>query len=165
MQRSRHSDGGSLGVSQAQTMVQNRVKVIVDKKEQNKNDQFHEQNIYQSVTDAVNSVEDGQPSTIKITSNLYDEKIVITKPGMEIRPKEKGGEVTIQQKTDPCFIIDIGKDNVCTLYNLRMLLKGPNRDNEPQSFMTDMGFENQGNEECMKEFFTHNFRTQFQTGA
>ena len=104
-------------------------------------------------------------ATIKITSNLYEEKIEITKPGIEIRPKEKGGEVTIQQKTDPCFIIDIGKDNVCTLYNLRMLLKGPNRDAEPQSFMADMNFEHSGNEECMREFFTHNFRTQFHTGA
>jgi len=34
-------------------------------------------------------------ATIKITSNLYEEKIEITKPGIEIRPKEKGGEVTI----------------------------------------------------------------------
>jgi len=85
------------------------------------------------------------------------------KPGFEIRPKEKGGEVTIQQKTDPCFIIDIGEGNVCSLHNLRMLLKGPNRDAEPQSFMADMNFEKSGNEECMREFFTHNFKT-IQTG-
>ena len=39
-----------------------------------------------------------------------------------------------------------------------MLLKGPNRDAEPQSFMADMKYEQQGNEECMREFFTHNFR-------
>ena len=52
-------------------------------------------------------------------------------------------------------MIDIGEGNVCTLENLRMLLKGPNRDAEPQSFMADMNFEQQGNEECMREFFTH----------
>ena len=103
-------------------------------------DHFNE-NISHTVTDAINSVDEGY-ATIKITSNLYEEKIEITKPGIEIRPKEKGGEVTIQQKTDPCFVIDIGKDNVCSLYNLRMLLKGPNRDAEPQSFMADMNFEN-----------------------
>lgn len=96
---------------------------------------------------------------------MYEEKIEITKPGIEICPKEKGGEVTIQQKTDPCFVIDIGKDNVCTITNLRMLLKGPNRDAEPQSFMADMNFENQGNEKCMREFFTHMFKQQFLTGA
>ena len=112
------------------------------------------ENIQQNVTDAINSCVDGF-ATIKITSNLYEERIDITKPGIEIRPKEKGGEVTIQQKTDPCFVIDIGEGNVCTLENLRMLLKGPNRDAEPQSFMADMNFEQQGNEECMKEFFTH----------
>ena len=98
------------------------------------------ENIQQNVTDAINSCVDGF-ATIKITSNLYEERIDITKPGIEIRPKEKGGEVTIQQKTDPCFVIDIGEGNVCTLENLRMLLKGPNRDAEPQSFMADMNFE------------------------
>ena len=91
-------------------------------------DNFNE-NIQNTVTDAINFV-DGH-ATIKVTSNLYEEKIEITKPGIEIRPKEKGGEVTIQQKTDPCFVIDIGKDNVCSIHNLRMLLKGPNRDAEP----------------------------------
>lgn len=52
-------------------------------------------------------------------------------------------------------MIDIPPDSVCTLKNLRMLLKGPNRDAEPQSIMADQGFENSGNEKCMKEFFTH----------
>jgi len=31
-----------------------------------------------------------------ITSNLYDERIDITQPGVVIMPKEEGGEVTIQ---------------------------------------------------------------------
>ena len=83
---------------------------------------YHE-NIQETVTAAVQSAEGGY-ATIKITSNLYKENIHITKPGIEIRPKEKGGEVTIQQATDSCFIIDIGQENTCSLYNLRMLLKG-----------------------------------------
>ena len=41
------------------------------------------------------SIPDGNPAVVKITSNLYEEKIEINKPGIEIRPKEKGGEVTI----------------------------------------------------------------------
>ena len=111
--------------------------------EQNGND--FGQNIRQSVTDAVNSVHPDGFAEIKITSNLYEERIDITQPGILIHPKESGGEVTIQQKTDPCFVIDIGEGEVCELSNLRMLLKGPNRDAEPQSFMADMNFEQQGN--------------------
>ena len=136
--------------------------MIVDKDYNEKNDNFHE-NIQKSVENAIKSVEDGN-ALIKITSNLYEEKIEITQPNIEIRPKEKGGEVTIQQKTDPCFIIDIGEGNTCTLHNLRMLLKGPDRDAEPHSFMADMNFENTGNEKCMREFFTHIFKQQFSTG-
>lgn len=36
-----------------------------------------------------------------------------------------------------------------------MLLKGPNKDSDPQSFQADMEFEKMGNEKCMLEFFTH----------
>ena len=140
MRGSRFNDAGSIHQSQ---IVHQRIKVIVDKdaiQEQNENENNYEENIRQNVTDAINSVEEGF-ATIKVTSNLYEERIDITQPGIEIRPKEKGGEVTFQQKTDPCFVIDIGEGNVCTLENLRMLLKGPNRDAEPQSFMADMNFE------------------------
>ena len=91
-----------------------------------------------SVTAAIASVDEGY-ATIKVTSNLYEENVEITKPGIEIRPKEKAGEVTIQQKTDPCFVIDIGKDNVCTITKLRMLLKGPNRDADLQRSFVDQG--------------------------
>ena len=152
MRGSRFNDGGSIQASQ-HVAIQ-RVKVIVDKDVQEDQNGNQGETIRQTVTDAINSVEEGF-ATIKVTSNLYEERIDITKPGIEIRPKERAGEVTFQQKTDPCFVIDIGEGNVCTLENLRMLLKGPNRDAERQSFMTDMNFEQQGNEECMREFFTH----------
>lgn len=55
-------------------------------------------------------------------------------------------------------MIDIGKGNVCSLSNIRMLLKGPNRDADPESFMTDMNFEMVGNEKSMREFFTHVYK-------
>ena len=61
--------------------------------EQNENENNYGENIRQSVADAINSVEEGF-ATIKVTSNLYEERIDITQPGIEIRPKEKGGEVT-----------------------------------------------------------------------
>lgn len=92
MRGSRFNDAGSIHQSQ---VVHQRIKVIVDKDaqiEQNDENNYGE-NICQSVTDAIASVEEGF-ATIKVTSNLYEERIDITQPGIEIRPKEKGGEVT-----------------------------------------------------------------------
>ena len=95
-------------------------------------------------------------ATIKITSNLYEEKIVINKPGIEIRPKEKGGEVTIKQNSEPCFVIDVGEHNVCSLHNLRILLKAPDSNN-PETQVEEeesvSNFEKAGSEICMREFF------------
>mmetsp|Transcript_11720 Transcript_11720/g.15916 ORF Transcript_11720/g.15916 Transcript_11720/m.15916 type:complete len:103 (+) Transcript_11720:91-399(+) len=87
----RFSEGGSII---ANPVPHTRTRVIVDKDAcTTKIDNFNE-NIQNTVTAAINSVEEGY-ATIKVTSNLYEEKIEITKPGIEIRPKEKGGEVTI----------------------------------------------------------------------
>lgn len=125
MRKGKLSEGGG-ALSRTQRHID---KVIVDggAASQKVDNNFHE-NIQKTVTDAINSVD--RDHTIKITSNLYEEEtITITKPGFVIQPKEKGGEVTIQQRTEPCFIIDIGKDkygndNTCEIENLRMLLKG-----------------------------------------
>lgn len=51
---------------------------------------------------------------LKIASNLYDlngEPLLITVPGLILEPKEKGGEVTLQQDIVPCLIIDVGEGN------------------------------------------------------
>jgi len=137
----KQSEMGTTLLSNLNREPPKQTKVIVDKDALTaKIDNFND-NIQTTVTAAINSVEEGHAS-IKITSNLYEEKIEILKPGIEIRPKEKGGEVTIQQTTEPCFVIDIGAGNTCEIHNIRMLLKGPNRDAEPHSFMVDMNFEN-----------------------
>ena len=52
-------------------------------------------------------------------------------------------------------MVDVGEGNFCTINNLRMLLKGPNRDFDVRNFQVDMNFEMVGNEKCMREFFTH----------
>lgn len=90
--------------------------------------------IYKSIQLAINDAQENTP--IKITSNLYDEPLVIRyfcfncdrKPGLILEPKEKGGEVTLQQTTKPCIKIDVGEKNTCTIRNIRMLFKGPNMD-------------------------------------
>ena len=86
------SDGGSLSPTRN---VPQRTRIIVDKDAQTSKIHDLQENIQNSISDAINSAEEGY-ATIKVTSNLYEEKIEITKPGIEIRPKEKGGEVTIQ---------------------------------------------------------------------
>ena len=64
---------------------------------------------------------------IKIASNLYDlneEPLVIKVPNLVLEPKEKGGEVTLQQDGVPCIVVDVGAGNQVTINNTRMLLKG-----------------------------------------
>lgn len=94
-------------------------------------------------------------SKIQIASNIYDEGMVIEVPELTLEPKDLGGEVTIQQHISPCLIIDIGTDNVCTVNNIRMLLKGPNKDADIHSFQVHSDFEKTPSEKCMKEFFAH----------
>jgi hypothetical protein len=80
---------------------------------------------------------------------------VITKPNITLEPKEKGGEVTFQQSENPCVVVDVGDGNSCTINNIRMILRGPNRDMNRTTFSVDMQFERKANEKCMQEFFTH----------
>ena len=63
-----------------------------------------------------NNLKQGIDATIKIkiASNLYDlngEPLYITVPGLILEPKEKGGEVTLQQDVVPCLIIDVKEGN------------------------------------------------------
>lgn len=56
------------------------------------------------------------------------------KGGLTLEPKEKGGEVTISSGERPCIIIDIPPDEVCTINNLRMLLRGPNKSDDMKAY-------------------------------
>jgi hypothetical protein len=49
---------------------------------------------------------------------------MINVPGLEIEPKEKGGEVTIQCNLKPCIVVDVGEGNSVTIKNTKMILKG-----------------------------------------
>jgi len=50
-------------------------------------------NIKSSISDAINSATPG--TIIKIASNVYEEELLITKPGLQFEPKDKNGEVTL----------------------------------------------------------------------
>mmetsp|Transcript_15892 Transcript_15892/g.15309 ORF Transcript_15892/g.15309 Transcript_15892/m.15309 type:complete len:136 (+) Transcript_15892:6-413(+) len=89
---------------------------------------------------------------IKIAGGLYDESICITKKNLVIEPLENC-EVTIQQNDKPCFIIDLPAGEICTINGLRMLFRGPNKDEDLNGFLVDQNFEKSGNIKCIQEFF------------
>lgn len=47
-----------------------------------------------------------------------------------LEPKERGGEVTLQQYTKHCIHVDLPQGEVVTINHIRMLLKGPNKDED-----------------------------------
>lgn len=61
---------------------------------------------------------------VKVTSNLYEESLLLDVPNLVLEPKEKGGEVTIQGEGKPCITVDVGDGNHVIVNNIRMLLKG-----------------------------------------
>jgi hypothetical protein len=46
-----------------------------------------------SITEAIQAATPG--TIIKIASNVYEEELLITKPGLQLEPKDKNGEVTL----------------------------------------------------------------------
>jgi hypothetical protein len=87
---------------------------------------------YQTFAEAIENAEPGD--TIRITPDLYTEQIKVTKPGLVLEPSLRGGEIILQQKLNPCVIVDVGPNNSVTINNIKMLLTGPNMDVEVQGF-------------------------------
>lgn len=83
--------------------------------------------IYLTIQDAIESAYSQQQAgkggtiKIKIASNLYEESLTIKVPNLIIEPKEKGGEVTLQQTHKPCIIVDVGEGNTCMIKNTKLL--------------------------------------------
>ena len=96
------------------------------------------ENVYADISSAINaarsmhreamaagSAADTLPELkIKIASDLYEVNLYIDVPGLILEPKEKGGEVTLQQDGRACVIIDVGAGNCVTITNTRMLFEG-----------------------------------------
>lgn len=94
--------------------------------------------VFNSISTAVREAEPG--TVIRISSNIYEEQIVINTPGIVLDVKDKASEVILSQRENPCIVIDIGSENYCTINNLRLILKGPNKDADIRSFQTNMNF-------------------------
>lgn len=56
------------------------------------------------------------------------------KPGLVLEPIDKALDVTIRQEYQPCFIIDIGPEEVCTIKNLMLMLTGPNKELDMKAY-------------------------------
>lgn len=72
---------------------------------------------------------------------------------MVFEPIEKTLDITIRQECKPCFIIDIGPEEVCTINNLKMMLTGPNKELDMKAYQESVVFDNYGSENCIKEFY------------
>lgn len=72
---------------------------------------------------------------------------------MIIEPVEKSLDVTIRQEVRPCFIIDIGPEEVCTINNLKMLLTGPNKQLDMKAYQENVQFDMYGSSNVITEFY------------
>ena len=78
---------------------------------------------------------------IKFAPDVYCESIVIKKPGIILEPIDKSLDVTVRQECQPCFIIDIGPEEVCTINNLKLMLTGPNKELDMKAYQENIEFD------------------------
>lgn len=121
---SRHRD--SITSKNAAAKRAQKPKKVVDKSigENKDRDKTRAAGIFDTIKEAVESCR--EPSIIKITSYNYEEQLHITskQAGIELMPKERGGQVALLQRTQPCLVVDIGSGQECTISNLEMHLTG-----------------------------------------
>ena len=75
------------------------------------------------------------------------------KPGITIEPVEKSLDVTIRQEVKPCFIIDIGPEETCTINNLKMILTGPNKELDMKAYQENVQYDMYGSTNVIREFY------------
>jgi hypothetical protein len=91
------------------------------------------------------AIDDAKPnSTIKITSGLYKENIVITQHSLKIESKDACPDVYIMGNKGPAVLIDIPEGGSCLIQNIRFVHKGgaggaPNRPGQPGPIMFEKG--------------------------
>lgn len=62
-------------------------------------------------------------------------------------------DVTIRQEVRPCFIIDIGPEEICTINNLKMILTGPNKELDMKAYQENVQFDMYGSTNVIREFY------------
>ena len=98
--------------------------------------------------------ERAEPNTrIKLAPDVYNETIIVKKPGLVFEPIDKELDVTIRQESRPCFVIDIGPEEVCTINNFKMMLCGPNKELDMKAYQETVHFDSYGSQNCITEFY------------
>jgi pectin methylesterase-like acyl-CoA thioesterase len=75
---------------------------------------------FYSISDAI---EVAQPnSTILIHSGLYSERLVITKPGLKLMPKNKSeaNDIILLNGDGPSILVDIPNKGKCEIFNFKV---------------------------------------------
>lgn len=106
-------DGSNRGIKDEQDGTKMfRVTYVVDS----------EEGPYKTIQSAI---DDAKPnSTIKITSGLYKENIVIREPSLKIESKDFNPDVYIMGNKGPAVLIDIPNGGTCLIQNIRFVHKG-----------------------------------------
>ncbi|CAK85226.1 unnamed protein product (macronuclear) [Paramecium tetraurelia] len=83
---------------------------------------------YKTIQEAIDKAE---PNTvIKIAAGLYSSNILINKPGLRLEPKDKNGDIIIVVSSKPTILVDLQKDERCTLIGLKMSHSGTSEEVE-----------------------------------
>lgn len=79
--------------------------------------------------------------------------IFFRKPGLILEPIEKSLDVTVRQECKPCFIIDIGPEEVCTINNMKFILTGPNKELDMKAYQEYIEYDMYGSKDVIREFY------------
>jgi hypothetical protein len=67
-----------------------------------------------------------------------------SKPGLIFEPIDKSLDVTVRQECRPCFIIELGPEEECTINNLKMIFTGPNKELDMKAFQEHFDYDMHG---------------------
>jgi hypothetical protein len=71
------------------------------------------------------AIDEAEPNTnIKIKAGHYKERLRITKPNLKIEGKDYPPEVYILGYKGPAILIELGKNECCTIQNIKFVHKG-----------------------------------------
>ena len=93
------------------------------------------------LTTTVSPLSLGKFIIIIVRLKLFNAITFYRKPGLIFEPIEKSLDVTLRQECKPCFIIDIGPEEVCTINNLKLMLTGPNKELDMKAYQESVEFD------------------------
>lgn len=77
---------------------------------------------YKSIQEAIDAAEPN--CIIKVAPGLYSDNLMITKPGLQIEPKEKLGDIILVVNSKPAITINLKKNEKCTIIGIKISHSG-----------------------------------------